>query len=98
MSTKDDDLELVLELACLTEHRSGAEQRALLRIARSLDDRRNANVTMNKRMWGVHAGDADAVRQLPPSRWEERVDRSRVLEDGQQPVKLKERKRRPGDP
>ena len=44
-----DDLETVVRLAILTEHRDPAEQRALLRMAAHVEHSRNALVVTNKR-------------------------------------------------
>lgn len=84
-----DDLEAVIRLACLTEDRTDAEQRAMLRVARKLDAERNANVTGNHRMWGVYAGSTSAQLQRPMSRLEQLVEETRVLVDEQRAVKLK---------
>lgn len=40
-----DDLETVLQVACLTEDRSPVEQRALLRVAVKIEAARNASTT-----------------------------------------------------
>jgi hypothetical protein len=82
-----DDLTTVIRLACLTEDRSDAEQRALLRVARKVDQEVNANVTGNDRMWD-HAGSTRAVRLLPESILELEVEQTRLLDDGQHEVHL----------
>lgn len=47
--TKLEDLAAVVELACLIEDRSDAEQRALLRTAMQVDNERNKFTVTNKR-------------------------------------------------
>lgn len=99
--TVADDITVAIRLACLTEDRSDLEQRALLRIARSVDNELNANVVTNRRMWGDRAGSVDAVRQLPSSDLEGEVAGTRVVSrcpgDKQHPVALPVRKRKPGE-
>lgn len=99
--TVADDLTVAIRLACLIEDRGDAEQRALLRTARRIDNELNKNVDGNKRMWGDRAGSTEAVRQLPASDLEGEVHRSRVLSDwpgdGEHPVALPARKRKPGE-
>lgn len=51
--TKLDDLETVVRLACLIEDRAPTEQRALLNVAASVEQERNATTTRNLRArWG----------------------------------------------
>lgn len=76
-----EDMAMVIQLACLTEDRTNQEQLALLRVARKADNDANKNVTGNDRMWGMHAGSTRAERQLPESRLEELVDKSRCVSD-----------------
>lgn len=97
--TVADDLTVAIRLACLTEDRTDAEQRALLRIARQLDNELNANVVGNSNMWGPHAGSSYAERQRPASALELHVDSTRVLSrcasDRQHPVALPVHKKAP---
>jgi len=76
-----DDLATVIALACLTEDRSNAEQLALLRVADKVD------LEFNQ----------DTVTNQPPgsSRLVDEVMGSRVLDDGQREVRLKNRKGAP---
>lgn len=76
-----DDIALVVQLACLTEDRTNQEQLALLRIARKADNDANKNTVGNHRMWGIGAGSKRAERQIPESRLEELVDKSRCVSD-----------------
>lgn len=76
-----EDLAAVIGLACLTEDRTNQEQLALLRVARKADNDANKNTVCNARMWGIHAGSKIAERQLPESRLEELVDKSRCVSD-----------------
>lgn len=91
--TTTDDLTTVIRLACLTKDRADNEQRALLRVARKVDQEVNANVTGNHRMWHL-AGSTYATRILPESVLEQEVDQTRVLEDGQHDVRLPVKKKR----
>lgn len=85
--TGADDLTAVIHLACLIEDRTDNEQRALLRVARKVDQEINANVIGNHRMWSV-GGDTGAVRLLPESNLVAEVEQTRVLQDGQREVHL----------
>lgn len=97
MATNDDNLETVVRLACLTESRTNAEQRALLTVARQVDDRRNTRVSGNHYMWAPNG--RGGYRQLRPfSDLEGLADSTRVLyEADEKPVALKVRKRKPGE-
>lgn len=77
----EDDIAMVVQLACLTEDRTNQEQLALLRVARKADNEANKNVVGNHRMWGQRAGSTRAERQIPESRLEELVDKSRCVSD-----------------
>lgn len=94
----EDDVAMVVALACLTEDRTNQEQLALLRVARKADNEANKNVVGNHRMWGIYAGSTRATRQLPESRLEELVDKSRAVSDfpgdKQRPVALPKQKGR----
>lgn len=92
--TVADDVTSVIMLACLTEDRTDAEQRAMLRVARSVDSEMNANVSGNHRMWGVHAGSIHAQQARPFSQLEQTVEATRVLQDGQREVHLPVKKQR----
>lgn len=72
MSSATEDLAVVVELACLTEDRSDAEQDALLRVAARVDAKRNALVVTNRR-----TGPASRLYALAES--------TRVLADDQRP-------------
>jgi len=50
--SKIDDLELVVRLALLTEHRDPAEQRALLNVAADVESIRNGLTVTNQRPAG----------------------------------------------
>jgi hypothetical protein len=67
-----DDQRAVIELACLTEHRSNAEQDALLRVAAKAEAAANALVVTNK-------------RSGPAWRLYDFVEETRCLEDGDRP-------------
>lgn len=84
--TRAGDEELVLRLAILTEHRTGAEQRAMLRVARRLDDE------LNRARWRAWV---DRAEVRPVSFLELEVAATRRLSDGDRLVELKPRKRRP---
>lgn len=86
-----DDLASVVELACLTEDRTDGEQRALLRVARRIDQDTNANVVGNHRYWGDRAGSMSATVQRRLSTLERGVEASRVLDDAQREVRLKQK-------
>lgn len=91
--TRADQLATVIELACLTEDRTNPEQRALLETARKCDDVRNRDrrYALQKK-YGMKSDE----HPLPdPSDLEGLADDTRVLEEGQKPVTLKPRKRRP---
>lgn len=90
--TVRDDLETVVNLACLIEDRTDNEQRALLRVARRVDKESNANVIRNRRMWGAQAGFDGAERQMPLSDLEGLAEETRVLVDNQREVHLKGRR------
>lgn len=83
-----DDLTTVIRLACTIEDRADSEQRALLNIARGVDQELNKNIVTNRRMWGESAGALDAVRLLPPSQLEWEVHETRVRVDNQKEVRL----------
>ena len=85
-----DDLTVAVELACLTEDRTDAEQRALLRVARRIDEDRNANVVGNRWAWGDRAGGMSSVVQRRLSTLERQVEATRVLDEGQREVRLKQ--------
>lgn len=86
-----DDLATVVELACLTEDRTDAEQRALLRVARRLDEDANANTVGNHKWWGLNAGSVTALVQRRLSTLERHVEATRVLDEGQHEVRLKQK-------
>lgn len=67
-----DDLRTLVELACLTEHRTDAEQDALLRVAAKADTAANALVVTNR-------------REGPAWRLYRHVGETRVMEDGDKP-------------
>jgi hypothetical protein len=67
-----DDQCIVLLLACETEHRSDAEQDALLRVAAKADAQANADVVTNR-------------RQGPAWRLYRFVEDTRILHDGDRP-------------
>lgn len=92
----NDDLTVVISLACLTEDRTDAEQRCLLRVARKLDAQVNANVVDNRAVWGNGGGASSATLLRPLSNLEHQVDRTRVLDEGQKAVQLKARDTQPG--
>lgn len=71
-----DDLRTVIELACLTEDRADAEQKALLNLAVKVDQDANRLTTTNKRQ-----GDAWRLHRM--------VEGTRELIDRQQPVIIK---------
>lgn len=92
VSVNADDLVLVLRLACLTEHRDNAEQKALLAAAERLDKKRNAKVVTNVHpangaMWAWlpedqrQGDDPDdwVYRIKPESRWEAEAHHTRRL-------------------
>lgn len=95
------DLEAVVRLACLTEHRDNAEQSALLRVAARVDRARNSQVSSNvalrgdpdsDKMWrdtgrNDEKGERIFARIRPESRLEREVDASRVLEDGDRRIR-----------
>ena len=64
-----DDLRIVIELACLTEDRSDAEQRALLASAVRCDNEANKLTTGNRRdgpAWRLHR-EVEGTRELVDS-------------------------------
>lgn len=67
-----DDQRVAILLACETEHRSDAEQDALLRVAARVDAQANAGTVTNRR-----AGE--------PSRLYRTVEETRVLHDDDTP-------------
>lgn len=75
--TRNEQLEMVVRLACLTEHRTDQEQRALLAIAWRCDMENNRQTVTNRarRRPGWEPQDLVSV-----------VDATRVLEDGQRDV------------
>lgn len=89
--TARDDLATVVEMACLTEDRSDAEQRALLRVARRVDEDTNANTVGNHHWWGANAGSVTSVVQRRLSTLERRAESTRVLDEGQREVHLKQK-------
>ena len=92
-TTRADKLALVIELACITEDRSDQEHRALLDTARRCDDERNR---ARRRAFDLAQGIGSHLLTMPdPSNLEALVDETRQLEDGQKPVSLKVRRRRP---
>jgi len=72
--TNRDDPEVVLGLACLTESRTDAEQKALLRVAKKLDRDLTKQTITN--------------RHPKPAHWVDEVMFSRVLYDDDKPVAL----------
>ena len=89
-----EDLAAVVKLACLTEDRTGPEQRALLNLARKVD--RAWNTTMNRKTWERvdHGPHRPAVRLLRPlSSLEALVESTRELGEHDRPVKLPDKGR-----
>lgn len=77
--TRNEELAEVIRLACLTEHRSNVEQRALMALAWDCDRANNKNTATNR------------ARQSPtwrPFDLVSLVDQTRVLEDDDKPVPL----------
>jgi hypothetical protein len=75
--TKNDQLVIVVRLACDVEDRSDTEQRALIAFAWELDKAHNRNTTSNR------------GRHVPGFRLQDlvsEVDESRVLHDTQKPI------------
>lgn len=102
VSVNADDLAKVVALACLTEDREGAEQRALLNVAHRLDVVRDREALRK----AVSDGELRIIdgywfgpegAELPPaSRYELIAHTTRVLVDEQRPVKTSwDRKKRP---
>lgn len=96
VSVNAEDLAAVVELACLTESRTNAEQKSLLAVAERLDKKRNAKVGSNLHpakgaMWAWlpedqrEGTDADqwVYRIQPESVTEQPANRSRLLEPDQ---------------
>lgn len=82
--SRTDDLRILLDLAMLTEDRTDAEQKAMLRVADQLDFAHNALVVRNAK--------AQAAPDWQPSRLYDRVLATRELDDGQRHVELPKRK------
>lgn len=76
------DLTTVIRLACLTEDRSDAEQKALLRIADRVDFEHNKNTV----------GGASTKDGWEPSFLYDEVQSSRCLVDNQKHVELPKRR------
>lgn len=97
-----DELAAVVRLACLTEDREGSEQRALLSLAHKVDVARDRqavrdaisrrDIWMENTVWMQREG-----AEIPAaSRYELNAHHSRVLVDGQRPIKTSwERKGKP---
>lgn len=77
--TRLDDLEMVVQLAMLTEDRTDAEQRALLRVCDDIDKERNKLTVVRTNHTGT-------------SRLYDEAQESRELVDGQKYVELPKRK------
>lgn len=77
----NEEWELVVRLACLTEDRTDGEQRALLNRAFELDCEHNKNVGGNHAVWGDHAGSVKAVPVRPPLDLVALVDGTRLVSD-----------------
>jgi hypothetical protein len=76
--TRNEQLREVIGLACLTEDRTDAEQRALIAWAWDCDVKHNANVVTNKE----RSKPGFALQDLVSI-----VQESRLLQDGQHEVK-----------
>ena len=78
--SRRDDLEMVVRLACMTEDRTDAEQRALVRVAAKLDREVN-RVTPGNPTWN-----GDWWQARPLSVLAQEADETRVLDEGHHPV------------
>lgn len=76
--TRLDDLEAVVQLAFVTEDRTDAEQRALLRVCDDIDRQRNKQTVVRTNYTGT-------------SRLYDEAQATRVLVDKQRHVELKKR-------
>lgn len=88
--TRWDDERDVLQLACLTESRSDAEQRAMLRVAARLDHEYNRATTGNRHgPWDMDR--PDPIQIGPMSYLYDEVLESRLIDedDGEHHVTLK---------
>lgn len=93
MTTALEGFDIVLRLACLTECRTDAEQRALLATAYRVDTDINRCMTNNRTMWASLNRAPWMYRLKPLSRMVELVEQTRVLEDGDKVVQLPPKQR-----
>jgi hypothetical protein len=77
--TRNDELKLVVELACLTEARSDDEQRALVAVAWRCDQEHNRDTVTNRarrdpefKLWDVTSY-AVSSRELDPGNGDHRI-------------------------
>lgn len=75
--TRNEELALVIGLACMIEDRTDAEQRALIKLAWDCDVAHNRNTIGNRARQAANFELQDLVTE---------VDRSRVLQEKQRPV------------
>jgi hypothetical protein len=77
----DDELAIVIELACLTEDRTKEEQRALLHIAQRLDKKRAKQVVTNPHPVKPYLERRVESTWDPQEAWEPRPARTKTFED-----------------